>query len=325
MQTDCAENAPKEPAAATGPTIRHLVLSGGGMIFVQFYSALKHSHLGGRWTYGHIRSTFTTSAGSIAWLLACLAYHLGWDLVDNFLVNRPWHTVCGFSVDNVFKAYGNIGLFGRKLFDEVFSPLFAALDLPMDITLSAFHDFAGGVDMHFMTTDIQTYATVDLSHSTHPDWLLLDAVYASAALPVLLQPFQTETGELYADGALLCNYPIDQCLKSGAKAAEILGIYKIPWPIASSAAELSDVQMPYNNLLSYVADIMTKSVCSHQTFVHVANEIVCGGEHSMVLTAVYDICKSRDLRLQELEKGAEAFRSAVEVSKSLQPTPETTP
>ncbi len=319
MQTDCAEDAPKKPDADTRPTIRHLVLSGGGTVMLQFYSALKHSHLDGRWAYGNIRSTFTTSAGSIAWLLACFAHHLGWDLVDNFLINRPWHTLCEFPVDAVLKAYGQVGLFGRQLMQDALSPLFRALDVPLDITLAAFHDFAGGIDMHFMTTELQTYSSVDVSHTTHPDWLLLDAIYASAALPVLFQPLiLTGPGDspaVYADGALLCNYPIEQCLKSGAHADEILGVYKL---VRDSSATAPATAPPYSNLVAYLADVVAKSVGSNQRFVHMPAEIVCTGESSVMLTALFDLWKSRDLRVQEMEKGREAWRLA---SPSSEKTP----
>ena len=65
---------------------------------------------------------------------------------------------------------------------------------------------------------------MDISHHTHPEWKVIDAVYASSCLPVLFEPFE-HSGDYYIDGGVLKNYPLIQCIENGYDPNTILGIY----------------------------------------------------------------------------------------------------
>jgi predicted acylesterase/phospholipase RssA len=58
--------------------------------------------------------------------------------------------------------------------------------------------------------DIERFELVEFSHETHPDMPVIEAVRASAALPILFEPV-TYNGHVYMDGGFLLNYPFTKC------------------------------------------------------------------------------------------------------------------
>ena len=67
------------------------------------------------------------------------------------------------------------------------------------------------------------FQTIELSHSTHPDLGLLQALTMSSSLPGIFMPTIVDNC-CYIDGGILCNYPLNQCLRDHTNKDEILGI-----------------------------------------------------------------------------------------------------
>ena len=212
--------------ATVSPNIRHLVLSSGVIYGFTFYGVLKRLHQEGWLNMRDIETIHATSAGTIVGIILsvwCIpgsqdpsgGATMDWATLDNYLVGRPWHTVFHFSVDTVFQAYQNCGMFTVRAMEEILRPVFSARDLDLDtLTMRELHELTG-IEHHFFTVNLHTFQTVDLSYRTHPDWRVLDAVYASSCAPVLFTPFQSPYDQertWYVDGAFLVHYPIEPCL-----------------------------------------------------------------------------------------------------------------
>ena len=61
-----------------------------------------------------------------------------------------------------------------------------------------------------------------ISYKTHPDFLIKDALYMSASVPLVLKPIFLDNC-CFVDGGLLANIPLDSCIKnSKCKESEIL-------------------------------------------------------------------------------------------------------
>ena len=71
-----------------------------------------------------------------------------------------------------------------KTIEEIFVPLFSGKDISIDITLQDFYDITKK-EIHIFTTDVMRFEVVDISYKTHPDWKLIDAVYASSSIPII--------------------------------------------------------------------------------------------------------------------------------------------
>ena len=246
MQEDLSSNL--LPPAPEKRIIKHLVISGGVIYGYSFYGALRHLHQHHVWSMDHLQSIYATSIGAI--LGVVLALKLEWEVLDNYFVNRPWHEVFRFNMSTVMNCFQQCGLFSKHILEEILYPLFAASDLNIGtVTLHQLYEFTG-VDLHVFTVNLTTFAEVDVSHTTHPQWRVLDAVYASSAAPVIFQPMMYGN-DWYADGGFLINYPVEPCRRAAEHPQDILGIH--------TQSMDADAGLPVNaNLYDYVRLIFAK-------------------------------------------------------------------
>lgn len=199
------ELEPEEPIK-----IKHLVISGGGSFGFSVYKVLKESNLAKRWNFADIETIFATSAGTIIAVILALQYD--WEIIDDFLLKRPWGSVFQITPDSFLSAYSNRGLFNKSQIENTFAPLFGGKDIPLNITLQGFYERTQ-IELHFFATELNRGLStdVDLSHLSHPDWLLIDAVYCSCCIPGIFQPF-IQDDNCFVDGGVFLNYPIRPCL-----------------------------------------------------------------------------------------------------------------
>ena len=84
-------------------TIKHLVFSGGGPAGLVLYGAAKQLH-NVYWNINNIKSIYGTSIGAYIGIIISLGYE--WDVVDDYLIKRPWNNILNIivysSVDKLF-------------------------------------------------------------------------------------------------------------------------------------------------------------------------------------------------------------------------------
>jgi predicted acylesterase/phospholipase RssA len=206
-------------------TIKHLVLSGGGIWGLSCYGALRESAKSYFWNIESIESIHATSVGSVLAVMLALKYE--WDTLDDFLIKRPWGQVFPFNLYTIVSSVDKRGIFEKGCIYDMFTPLFKGKDLSLNITMKEFYDL-NGINIHCYSTEInndEKYTKVDFSHTTHPDWKLLDVIYCSCCLPILFSPY-LEEDKCYVDGAVLNNYPLASCMNTIENPDEIFGIKK---------------------------------------------------------------------------------------------------
>ena len=200
--------------------IKHIVLSGGGPAGFSFYGAIKECHCQGLWTLENIESMYGTSIGAILCTILCFDYE--WQVLDDFLIKRPWKQVFPMNMYTIIDSFQKRGIYDIKVIENAFLPLFAGKDVSIDITLQEFYEL-NHIDLHFYSTEIHHHELIDFSHKTHPNWRLVDAVYCSCSLPVAFSPLLRDD-RCYCDGGVISNYPLRQCIEGGADPDKILGI-----------------------------------------------------------------------------------------------------
>ena len=200
--------------------IKNLIISGGGPVGMRFLSALETLNLENYWNIDNIESIYGTSIGSMLGTMICLKYD--WETLNNYIINRPWHDVVKVTPKQLFESYYNKGIFDKKIIEMVFKPLLQAKDLSLSITLKEFYDYSN-IDLHIFSFEVNSFKIKEFSHSTHPDLLLLDAIFMSSSLPGLFIPTIIENS-CYIDGGIMCNYPINECLRDHPNEDECLGI-----------------------------------------------------------------------------------------------------
>lgn len=201
-------------------TIKHIVISGGGPLIFNIYGALKHSNLSKLWSHDDIESYYATSAGAIMATMMTLKYD--WEELDNYLINRPWQTILNFNMLNIYDYYSNNGIVDEKIIYSMFAPLLKAKDIDVNIDMETFRKITN-INLHFYATEYSTFVTREFSADATPKIKLLDAVYASMALPILCKPIKIDN-ELYLDGGVFLNYPISKCMEKHDDCGSILGI-----------------------------------------------------------------------------------------------------
>lgn len=200
--------------------IKHIVISGGGIAGFSYYGALKDMSKMGLWDINNIKTIYGTSVGAIFATVLSLKYD--WDTLDDYIIKRPWHTVYKFDMEKIFQTFQTKGIFSKKVVEDSLLPLFNGKDIPITVTMKEFYDIMQ-IELHVFSTSINTFELVDFSYKTHPDWKVVDVVYASCALPILMQPLIIDN-VCYSDGGFFANYPIKECIKNGADSEEVIGI-----------------------------------------------------------------------------------------------------
>lgn len=231
-------------------TIRHLVFSGGALGGFVIYGALKALHDKGLWQMNNIQTVWGTSVGSLLAVSVALKYD--WETLDDYLIKRPWNSVVKM---DFFRLIDKSGFMGREVFRDIVVPLLAGKGLEENTTLSELFAFSG-IEVNIFTTELifgtNDFHSVRLSHKTHPDWKVVDAVYASSCFPLLFEPFRMVSSEpcrqssdgsddpaaaapavqrLFLDGGILAAFPYNYCVShgEGVLEEEVMGIYLSKW------------------------------------------------------------------------------------------------
>lgn len=230
--------------------IKHLVISGGGVVGFSFYGLLRETHKEGVWNINDIQTIYGTSVGSILGALIALKYD--WETMDDYLIKRPWQNVYKFSMDSLFLAFQTKGILDKKIIEETFAPLFKAKDININVTLKEFYEITN-IELHFFSTDINTFNLIDFSYKTHPEWIVTDAIYCSCSLPILFQPI-IKDNICYCDGGFIANYPVKQCVENGANPDEIFGMSR------NSIFNESNTITENSSLIDYILNLLYKTI-----------------------------------------------------------------
>lgn len=230
--------------------IKHLVIAGGGVSGLISYGVLRNTHDQGIWKMSNIESIYGTSIGAL--LAVTLALKYEWQVIEDYLIQRPWHTIFKYDMYSIFGAFEKCGIFNISVIEEMFRPLFNGMDISMNITMLEFYELTN-IDIHTYCTDINDFCIVDVSHKTHPDWRVVEAVYASTCLPIFFTPFSKD-GRFYVDGGVFLNYPLEPCIQNVTDPDEILGIRK-----KYIVSENDNIQTS-SNLMDYIMILLNKTL-----------------------------------------------------------------
>ena len=159
-----------------------------------------------------------------------------------------------------------------------------------------------------MASDANTLELVKLSHESHPDLKLTDAVFVTCSIPFAFQPMFIN-GAYLLDGGLLCNYPLDSCIDGGAKKEEILGI--------QMKFLCEPITIDQNtNILHYSVHLFT-TLCRKSRIPRIntiTNEVVIKC-HPMNMEIISKILKDAEMRSSFIEKGRNFANIYIESAK----------
>lgn len=200
--------------------IKHIVICGGGPTGLLSYGAAKHLAQQGFWTYDTLETIYGTSIGALIGAMLCLKHE--WSTLDDYIVKRPWDRVIVESLE-VFELFSCKGMTKSKLLDDIMQPLLESKNLTLSVTLREFYEHSR-ISLNMFTVELNAFRKVQLSHVTHPDLPLMDAIKMSSCVPMLFQPIVRDDC-CYIDGAIMANYPLRECLEdTQCQPHEVLGL-----------------------------------------------------------------------------------------------------
>jgi predicted acylesterase/phospholipase RssA len=216
---DCSNNN-VENICIPQNKIKHIVISGGSHWGFTAFGIVNEAIDCGFLHINDIESMYMTSVGSIVGCMFSLK--IDSTIVRDYLIKRPWESMTKKQKHNLLEIYDAKGIIHRGFMENMFSPLLKSIDLSIDITMSEFFAY-NHIDIHIFVTELNSFQLIDMSHKTHPDWKLIDVIYASCTIPFAFTPIITET-DCYVDGGVFLNYPIGPCLQNVENKDEILSI-----------------------------------------------------------------------------------------------------
>jgi len=204
----------------TNDTIKHIVISGGGIIGFAQYGVLRESNLRGLWSFENIESIYGTSIGSILGVFLSLKFE--WSVLDDYIIKRPWQNVINFTMYSIIQSFESRGILNIKIIEDILTPVLRAKNIDINVTMREFYELTD-IELHIFVTELNNFNLIDICYIDFPDWRLVDAVYASCSIPIIFAPLLKDS-KCYIDGGFILNYPLYPCIQSGKDPNEILGI-----------------------------------------------------------------------------------------------------
>jgi predicted acylesterase/phospholipase RssA len=280
-------------------SIKHLVICGGGPLGFSFLGAIEKLNEEKFFELHDIESIYGTSIGSIIGAFICLKYD--WETLVKYVIERPWHDAIKVTAKQIFDSYYNKGLFNKKVAEIIFKPLLEAKELSINVTLKEFYEYSK-IDLHIFTFEMNKFETVELSHTTHPTLGLLEALTMSSSLPGIFMPI-IQDDKCYLDGGVMCNFPLNECIRDHPNKDEILGI-----KIYYNKGNCSNlIVTPDSSLLEYIICLSVNSMNFIRESVkleHIDNIIKCNvDDNPLSLDFMTRAINNKEVRRELYKKG----------------------
>ena len=294
--------------------IKHIVISGGGPTGLMSYGAAKHLAQQGVWAYENIETIYGTSVGALIGAMLCLKHD--WTTLDDYIIKRPWEKVLVQSLE-MFELFACKGMAKLGLLDDIMQPLLESKDLTLATTLSELHA-RSGIALNVFTMELNTFKKTQLSHVTHPDLPLMDAIKMSACMPVLFQPIIRD-GCCYIDGGIVANYPLHECMQdTQCKDDEVLGL-RNEWNRENEGIGEQSSLMDYMRFINLQLVRMVNSASPSYSIVH---EVVCHVKPGVTPAEWFSIMSDAGQRLAWIDAGIAFGQQAIKAARAANNDPD---
>ena len=291
-------------------TIKHLVFSGGGPAGLVLYGAAKQLH-NVYWNINNIKSIYGTSIGAYIGIIISLGYE--WDVVDDYLIKRPWNNILNIEPFTVINAYNTKGIINESFITEAILPLLEAKGLNTNTTFKELYEY-NKIDVHIFTTNLngEKMSNVDISHKSHPNLSVIKGISMSAAYPFVFCPV-IEDGNCYVDGGILNNFPIVDCYNNNkCDEKEILAFNAWTTNVISNLCDES-------TLFDYFIVLFKKIKHEiHSETMEITNLVKCDVDNIKGFQCWIDSIDSKDYREELINTGVEKANVYIE-SKNIKP------
>lgn len=280
--------------------IKYLILSGGGQNFFNYIGIFKELFKKKAINIENIKSIYGTSSGSLIAVMLCLKYE--WDIIEKYIIERPWDKDFSLTMDNFINLNKNMGLYSSDFFKTIFKSLLNGKDLSIDLTMKELYNYSD-IEIHIYTVELNSFELIDISYKTHPDYKVLDAIRMSSSYPVFIIPL-CDSENCYTDGGLILNYPINNCIKdnnlnSDEDKDKILGI---KFNNISNVNKINDESSLIDYLRKIISKLSTTIKNDNINDEIIKNEIVIDFQ-GFSFETMLDSITNKNTRIKLLEEG----------------------
>ena len=186
--------------------INTLVFSGGGNYGILYLGVIKFLEKAN--ILKDINSYYGVSSGA----MTAAALNIGYtqtELLDIMTNEFNYKDIIRFELKNVLNITSTFGCNDGKKMETFLKTALERKNINPYITLKGLYDLTGK-DLYIGTTGLISKKFILLHHSTHPDLQVWLAVRMSTCIPLIFTPIKdTENNDIYVDGCLLNNSPIN--------------------------------------------------------------------------------------------------------------------
>jgi len=295
--------------------INYLVLSGGGQTLFNYIGIFQTLFKSEYIDINSIKSIYGTSSGAIIGAFLCLKYE--WDDIVDYIIRCPWENKLKVGINKALKIFEYNGLYDDDLFICIFKSLLCGKNLTIDVTMKEFYEYSN-INLHVFTFEINDFIKVDISHKTHPDLKLLDALRMSCSIPLLIKPICCD-GKCYIDGGIQVNYPLSECLENeGCNEVNVLGVKNFNNNILKQINSDSNITDYFHVILKRTLKVLSQMKNEHVNDVtnELTNEIQLyteGISFEIIMDALFD----KDKRKQMVNTGTSTADLFLQYNKKI--------
>jgi hypothetical protein len=211
--------------------------------------------------YENIKTLTGCSAGAIISLVWLLRFDK--DIVYDYIINKPWNKTFK-NKKYISDIINNKGVLNKQYILDMFTTFFKADSLDINMTMLDLYNKTN-ITFNVVATKLNNLKTICISHKTYPTLSVLDAVYMSGSLPLVMTPIYHEDSFII-DGAFSDGYPVKCCIDNNTgldgndtlDKSEILGFriirnYKLQ--IDEDCNTLEYISCIMNNMIRKYQDI----------------------------------------------------------------------
>jgi predicted acylesterase/phospholipase RssA len=198
-----------------------LFLSGGGINCISILGSLKYLLEKEiiEQNFKNIKNIVCVSGSSMIVLALLIGFSL--EATLKLYMETDYDKLVDYSTFDINPLFEMCGLFDNDFIDNICRLTLRSKGYSEELTLKELYDITN-INCIFKTVNISKNDIVYLSHKSFPDLPIMTAIKMTTCIPIIFKPIKYN-GDLYVDGGLSGNFPIEYNRK--LKSKNYLGIH----------------------------------------------------------------------------------------------------
>lgn len=203
-----------------------LFLSGGGINCLSFLGCL--NYLMQKNIIQHDLSNIKTIVGVSGGILHIIPLLLGYSInvTIKIFTNYDYNNLIDYNDFNINNLFSNYGIYSNDFIIRLLKPLFKMKNISENITLKDFYKLTK-IKLIIKTINISKKEIIYLNYKKFPNLPLITAIQMTTCFPLFFKPI-TYNNDLYVDGGLCGNFPLEYKDKNRKKFKNYLGLNIVP-------------------------------------------------------------------------------------------------